>query len=576
MNKKKLIILGTVGTVALVGVTVIPIVVINSKNSNNDKKDKTDAYDVAKLLNSKSVQDRTIELASGSTGKIIKDNKTKIVDKIKELIGVSKLRGVTIDVSMKTDADISTTGQAIVVTIKKGKHSVKVETKAGTDEGVKVKRALTTAETNLKTLKTHLETSANLNVVLPKGASTLYDTDAKVLAAIKKELELRVGITSDHTSLITKKTGETPASSVAAHGATATSYKITVDGTHYTLKLKQAAQYNNANSVAAILAIFNAKSGNVLGITLANSVTGKIVANNKAAIETELRKMITGNTAGSSNHATMLGTTVTVSMSTDANISTSFQNIIVTVSKGSTSTATTATFKVKRALTTAETNLKTLKTHLETSANLNVVLPQVASTLYNTDAKVLAAIKKALESRVGITSDHTSLITKKTGESDVVSVAAHGATATSYKITVNGTNYTLKLNQAAQYTDANAVAAILTIFNGKSSNDLEITLANSVSGKIVANNNEAIETELRKMITNDSKGSENHATMLGTTVTVSMSTDANISTSFQNIIVTVSKGSTSTATTATFKVKRELTTAETNLKTLKTHFRNFS
>ena len=107
--------------------------------------------------------------------------------------------------------------------------------------------------------------------------------------------------------------------------------------------------------IAAIKKILDAKSGNDLIITLPNASTGKIIGNriNKIAIIKKLRILIDpSNTNGKANHSSLKGTSLEVSKSVDAPISTTLQNIIVSISKTSGITLRTRSiFQVKRAFT---------------------------------------------------------------------------------------------------------------------------------------------------------------------------------------------------------------------------------
>ncbi len=110
--------------------------------------------------------------------------------------------------------------------------------------------------------------------------------------------------------------------------------------------------------IASIKKLLDAKSGNDLIITLPSSSTGNIIGNatNKNEIIKKLRMLVaSSNTSGEANHSSLRETSIQVSMSVDAPISTTPQNIIVSISKtGGTTLTTTKTFQVKRDFTADE------------------------------------------------------------------------------------------------------------------------------------------------------------------------------------------------------------------------------
>ena len=136
--------------------------------------------------------------------------------------------------------------------------------------------------------------------------------------------------------------------------------------------------------IIAIKDILDAKTNNDLIITLPSSSTGNIIENvvNKNAIEKELRKLIdSSNTTGEANHESLRGTSLEVSMNVDAPISTTPQNIIVSISKTSgTTLSTTKTFQVKRDFTPDE-DIAAIKNILEskTGQDLIITLPSSSS-----------------------------------------------------------------------------------------------------------------------------------------------------------------------------------------------------
>ena len=110
--------------------------------------------------------------------------------------------------------------------------------------------------------------------------------------------------------------------------------------------------------IISIKKILDAKSGQDLIITLPSSSTGNIIGNriNKIAIIKKIIMLIdSSNKSGEGNHQSLRGTSIQVSISSDATISTTPQDIIVSISKtGGTTLSTTKTFQVKRDFTPDE------------------------------------------------------------------------------------------------------------------------------------------------------------------------------------------------------------------------------
>ena len=199
-------------------------------------------------------------------------------------------------------------------------------------------------ETNLKQtkiieLKKHLSENLNLNLILPKKTNKDYDTDDKILIAIKKAFEERVGIDNSHTKYITKKINTNDVKSIVDYkNSSKTTYQITVDKNDYTLLLKQA-KYTNQESIDA------------------------------------------------------------------------------------------------------------LKNYLKTLVNLNVILPRKFVDNYNSDDKILNAIKRFFVTNLEITNSQANIITKKIGTNNITFVSPQGQGKTSYEIKINQNDYNLSLNR---------------------------------------------------------------------------------------------------------------------------------
>ncbi len=140
--------------------------------------------------------------------------------------------------------------------------------------------------------------------------------------------------------------------------------------------------------IAAIKNILDAKTGEDLIITLPNSSTGNIIGEiaNKNEIIKKLRILIDpSNNNGVANHSSLKGTSIEVSMNVYAPISTTPQDIIVSIIKSGGRTLTTRkTFRVKRAFT-ADEDIAAIKQILDskTGNDLIITLPSDSSGLIN-------------------------------------------------------------------------------------------------------------------------------------------------------------------------------------------------
>ena len=192
LSKSKKIILGVVGIGVLTAGIVTPITLLNQDDDEN--KNQKDVEAVAKILKDKTSEERIIKLASDSSGKIIGNNKEKIIAEIKKLITDSKLRGVTIEVSMENDVDISTNAFSITVTLKKGEHSIKIFNNE--NEGIKIKRDFSTIESeankSIENIKTILDGKTSKLVTIVTDEDERIDEDEGIIKKIQFEIRWRV------------------------------------------------------------------------------------------------------------------------------------------------------------------------------------------------------------------------------------------------------------------------------------------------------------------------------------------------------------------------------------------------
>ena len=288
--------------------------------------------------------------------------------------------------------------------------------------------------------------------------------------------------------------------------------------------------------IAAIKKVLDAKSGNDLIIIIPSDSIGNIVGNtaNKNAIIKKLRILIdSSNTSGEANHESLRGTSIEVSMNADVSISTTPQNIIVSISKtGGTTLRTTKIFQVKKE-STADKDIQAIKKILEskTDDNLIITLPNSSTGDIN-DTNNKNAIEKELRKLIDPSNtngdpNHSSLrgttieVSMNVDapiltipQNIIVSIAKAGGTT--IKIM---NNFQVKRD----FTANEDIAAIKDIFDSKSSNDRLFVLPNNSSGSIINNlkNKEAIEREVRKLIDpSNTSGDANHSSLRGTKITL--------------------------------------------------------
>ena len=576
---KKILLLGTTIGVLTTAI-VVPVIFLGDDENNQEKQNQKDVDQVVKILEAKSEEEKIITLPSDANGKIIANNQDKIIAKIKILIGSQNLKEVKIEVSMSEDQNILATKQEIIIKVSKGKYSKKVTSakayfvkrEQNQQEIIadinSVKTALTNLSSSSKALKLFVEkgdksinankdailktlkrvegyskidfkkvkikvkesatnlpsinqSPINIIFILSKGnvtpveidVFTIKQIDSVEVESIKNELNKikssleslslkvvevdapssdktvthnKVAIKSAVENLsgysaissnfngatleIKNSSNNLPSNDQPAVAITLVLWKNSVNLEVQGFSAKQMLFSTTINSeIIAVKTILDGKSGEDLIITLPSNSTGNIIenANNKNAIIKKLRTLIDpSNTNGVANHASLKGTTIQVSMNVDAAISTTPQDIVVSITKSGGRTLTTRkTFQVKRDFTADE---------------------------------------------------------------DII--------------------------------------AIKNILDAKSGNDLIITLPSNSNGRIIGNriNKIAIEKELRKLIDpSNINGNPNHASLRGTSIEVSKSPDAIISTTPKDIVVSIIKsGGTSLNTTEIFQVKRAFTNIE--------------
>ncbi len=150
--------------------------------------------------------------------------------------------------------------------------------------------------------------------------------------------------------------------------------------------------------IVAIKNILDAKTGEDLIIILPSSSTGNIIGNriNKIAIIKKIIMLIDpSNTSGEGNHQSLRGTSIQVSMNVDTSISTTPQNIIVSISKiGGTTVITSKTFQVR--IFTLDEDIQAIKKILDskTGQDLIITLPSDSTGNINDANNKNAIVKK--------------------------------------------------------------------------------------------------------------------------------------------------------------------------------------
>ena len=158
--------------------------------------------------------------------------------------------------------------------------------------------------------------------------------------------------------------------------------------------------------IQAIKKVLDAKSGNDLIITLPSNSTGNIIGNriNKIAIIKKIIMLIDpSNKSGEGTHASLRGTSIQVSITRDALISTTLQDVIVSISKtGGTTLSTIKTFQVKRDFTPDE-DIMAIKTILDNKPPLNLLIDLPSSSIGNIVGN--STNKNAIERKIKIIID---------------------------------------------------------------------------------------------------------------------------------------------------------------------------
>ena len=382
LSKTKKIFLSGTTLAILTGSIVTPIVLLN-KDENNDENDVEKLF---KILKDKTNKEKVIELPSSASGKIIANNQAKIIAKIKTLVGQTNLKEVKIEILKKDDTNISITPQKIIIKITKNEFSKEIE-----DFSVK---KINSIDKEIESIKKSLDakSSQDLMITLPSSSTGKIIGNATNKIAIEKELKKLIDPSntngnSNHASLrgTSIQVSKSPDAIISTTPQNII-VSISKSGgktlrTTNTFQVKRA--FTPDEEIVAIKTILDSKTREDLIITLPNDSIGKIIENvtNKNEIIKKLRQLIDpSNTNGVPNHASLRGTTIEVSMNVDAPISTTAQDIVVSITKsGGTTLRTTNTFQVKRNFTASE-DIKAIKRILDAKSSQDLIITLPSSS----------------------------------------------------------------------------------------------------------------------------------------------------------------------------------------------------
>ena len=329
---KKILLLGT--TLAILTTSIaVPIVLLNK----DEKNQENDVEKIFKILQTKTNEEKIIELSNNASGKIIANNQGKIIEKIKTLIGKTNLKEVKIKVLMGKDTNISTTAQKIIIKLTKNEVSKEIE-------GFSIKRKSTPDE-DIAAIKKVLDAKIgqDLIITLPSSSTgNIIGNRINKIAIIKKIIMLidpsNKSGEGNHqslrgTSIQVSMNVDTPISTTPQN--IIVSISKTGGTTLSTNKIFQVKRdFTIDEDLMAIKNILDAKTGQDLIITLLSDSTGRILDNQNAIIK-KLRILVDpSNTSGDPNHPSLRGTYITIfGRYFNRQISTTPQYITVQINK---------------------------------------------------------------------------------------------------------------------------------------------------------------------------------------------------------------------------------------------------
>jgi hypothetical protein len=249
-------------------------------------------------------------------------------------------------------------------------------------------------EEKINKIQTYLEISNNLNIVLPK---TIYDNDDSILEVIKVKLINNInGISSNDSYLIMKKVDSSEVTSVAAHSDVPTQYLITIGENEFTLKLNQE-KFNEKEKTKINIIKEYLKNEENLNIDLPKDKT-TIDYENEDNILLEIKEKLFN---GINELEKVVVSLEEINYLIKKKIDSNKINSIPSYDQKAISYKITVddqdfTLKLKQAKSyTLKTEIYFIKKYFQ-NISLTIFLPKDEGSSYDTDDKILAAIKKKL------------------------------------------------------------------------------------------------------------------------------------------------------------------------------------
>ena len=337
------------------------------KREQNTQEIIADINSVKTALTNLSSSSKALKLFVEKADKSINANKDAILKTLKRVEGYSEIDFKKVKIKVKeSNTNLPSSNQSpISITFILSKGSVTpVEINVFTikqidsDEVTRIKNELNKIKSSLEGLSSK---------IVEVDAPSLNKTITHNKAAIKSAVENLSGYSTISSNFngatleIKDSNNNLPSNDQPAVAITLVLWKNSVNLEVQGFSAKQMLFSTTINSeIMAVKTILDSKSGEDLIITLPSNSTGNIIenANNKNAIIKKLRMLIdSSNINGNLNHASLKGTSIQVSMNVDVPISTTSQDIVVSISKtGGRTLITRKTFKVKRKQLTSEIN----------------------------------------------------------------------------------------------------------------------------------------------------------------------------------------------------------------------------
>ena len=345
------------------------------KREQNEQEIIADINSVKTALTNLSSSSKVLKLFVEKANKSINANKDAILKTLKRVEGYLEIDFKKVKIKVKeSNTNLPSINQSpinIIFILSKG-NVTPVEIDVFTIKQIdsveveSIKNELNKIKSSLDDLVTKV-----VEVDVPRLNKTVTHNKAAIKSAVEN-LSGYIAISNNFngaTLEIKDSNNNLPGNNQPAVAITLVLWKNSVNLEVQGFSAKQMLFSTTINSeIIAVKTILDGKSGEDLIITLPSNSTGNIIenANNKNAIIKKLRTLIhPSNSNGEANHSSLRGTTIEVSMNFDAPISTTPQDIVVSISKSGGRTLTTRkTFRVKRAFT-ADEDIKAIEKILD-------------------------------------------------------------------------------------------------------------------------------------------------------------------------------------------------------------------